>query len=158
MADRPLQYAVYKGMSNKWGAAQFDFKPPVLASIVPKVEGEEGIIFLAATSTSGPNQYDWTKKIVFALSVIDQGKILTGLLGKQDVSLVHDPGANSPNKGQVVKTLSFSAPGGWEKGCMLNLSQKKGEDSLKHTVPLSPDEVTVLKSLFGRAIYRSLGW
>lgn len=177
---RPVQFAIYKGMGSAHGAAQFDLDPAhEICKVCEKrwwwygnkascdcsgreAQVTQGALFLSMASTVGKNQYDWTNKIVFALSVTDQSKLLHGLLNQQELkdkdSLIHDPGAGGPNKGKVVKSLTLVSPGGWEKGAMLTLSEKTGDQVKKHTVPLSPVELTTLKVLLSRSIYQTLGW
>lgn len=183
----PCQYAIYKGKSAKWGAVQFALrsaytgcsacrKPrPNYISTAPladaghencqdaRIETQEGVIFVDASSAIGPNQYDWKNKVSFALGVVDLGKILlffnTAATPESKLSLVHDPGAQTESQGKVQKYFDLSSPKGIDAGCILTLSQKNaGGETKRHTIPISPDEVQVLASLFRVAIPRIQGW
>lgn len=119
------------------------------------------------TSPKGKNEYDWSQKVIFALSVNDMGKVLYYLKtgnspnSKEsggEMSIMHDPGAKSSNAGQVRKYLNFRTKniGG---GCILSLSaSEKDADRKNHTVPLTGDEVAVLGTLVSSAISAALGW
>lgn len=107
MSVLPLQYAVYKGMGGKFGAAQFNLQPAHRHCLQCKkryftddnveygknTEGKgvilcpadhselqvrEGTVFLEVTSAKEKNIYDWTKKITIALSTTDLSKLLYG--------------------------------------------------------------------------------
>ncbi len=102
---RPLQFATYKGIGGKWGAAQFLLQEPYLvckqcskriffgaeadeSHFTKKIKcecggdliGKEGSVFLSIAPTTAPNVYDWkNQKIVFALSVKDTSQVLAGI-------------------------------------------------------------------------------
>lgn len=178
MAQRPLQYAVYKGMSGKFGAVQFNFQPAHYYREKEKdfdgsraldqngrlLEDQgwrqrEGAIFVEAAPTTGQNKYDWDRKITFALSVTDMGKIVHFLASGKDVSIMHDPGAKTEKQGSVKKYLNLTSPKGiLDGGAMLQLSQQSGEEKLSHTVPLSPDECIVIRQLLLTAVSAALQW
>lgn len=179
MSTRPLQYAVYKGMSGKFGAVQFNFQPPhfyrdrekdftgdrALDQDGKLLEAQgwrqrEGAIFVEAAPTTGANKYDWDQKITFALSVTDMGKIVHFLTTGKDLSVMHDPGAKTEKQGTVKKYLNLQSPKGLlEGGAMLQLSQQTtGEDRVSHTIPLSPDECMVIRQLLLTAISGALNW
>lgn len=176
--SRPLQYAVYKGMSGKFGAVQFNFQPPHYYREKEKDftgdraldqdgrlleqagwKQREGAIFVEVAPTSGQNKYDWDRKINFALSVTDMGKIIHFLASGKDTSIMHDPGAKTDKQGSVKKYLNLSSPKGiLDAGAMLTLSQTSDQDKLQHTVPLSPDECIVLRQLLLSAVPAALQW
>jgi len=97
----PMQWAVYKGVTGKFGAIQitpqaphhfkgkeksFNEKDQNGVSIWEVSDGRrklkegwssrDGCLFLNITSAIDKNVYDWEKKIVFALSVNDMGQLL----------------------------------------------------------------------------------
>lgn len=171
----PLQYAVYKGMTGKWGAVQFNFQAPhyfrdkqkdftginALDDNGKMKEGwkiREGAVFLEITSTKDKNVYDWEQKVTVALSTNDLGKVLYGIKLGTDVKLMHDPGAKSDRAGAVQKHVSITSPKGTAEGCLISVSEVQGEQRKSHTVPLSGDELLVLGTLVQAAIARSLGW
>ncbi len=174
---KSLGYNIYKGMGNKFGAAQFNFSPAhyycsgkcktknyenetqLCDCKDTKMIARDGCVFLEITSTKAANVYDWDNKIVMALSVNDLGKIITGLRQATEVKLLHDPGAKSESAGKVKKTLSFGLPS--EKGCVVTATEyneMNADAPKKHTVPMTLDEVTILVTLFERAISRCLSW
>lgn len=173
-----LQYAVYKGMSGKHGALQFNFQRPHYYNnkqkdftgeeAFEKINGKrvmkagwkerEGCVFLEAASTKGPNVYDWDNKVIIALSVDDMGKILETLVTGSECKILHDPGAKSETAGLVKKYLTVSSPKGVKEGCIFHLAMNAGNESKNHTVPVSGAEVLVLRSLLQSAIAKSLNW
>ncbi len=173
----PQQYAVYKGVSGKFGAVQFNFQSPHTYNPSNNKEKDftgqtrekdgvkwkvrEGAVFVDITSAKGKNVYDWENKITFALSVNDLGKILYGLRTAREgseISLMHDPGAKSESAGKVRKHINFTSPSGPSAGFMLNVTQVTGKEKRSHTVPLSPDEVLIVGTLFQRAVSEALAW
>lgn len=107
MSVLPMQYAIYKGMGGKFGAAQFNLQPAhrhclkckkrfftdetveftrnadnKVVAVCPIDQGElqtrEGTVFLEVTSAKDKNIYDWDKKVTIALSVTDLSKLLYG--------------------------------------------------------------------------------
>ena len=172
--NRNLQYSIYKGVTGKHGAAQFNFNPPHyihkptkrrlysyqdLQSQSDKDEWKprDGNIFLDITSTKAANVYNWEEKITVALNVADIGKVLLGLQSQGSTKIIHDPMAGSPQKGQITKTVEIYVQDR-AKGCMLRCSQKEGENIRQHTVPMSADEVIILRTLLTRAVSQCLNW
>jgi hypothetical protein len=172
---RPIKYAIYKGMGGKFGAVQFSLAAPVFVCevckhrnyMVPEHDGNstcsgdmpvrEGAVFVDVANTTAPNIYDWEHKTIFAMSVTDMGKILSGLRAGTEVKLLHDPGAQTEKQGQVTKTLSFGAQ--TDRGCLFNMYEKnKSGEEKKFMIPLTPDEVTVIGTLIARAIPLVLAW
>lgn len=170
----PLQHAVYKGTGGKFGAVQFNLQGPhwykgKVKDFTGKqafADGKlqegwrqrEGCVFLEITSAKDKNVYDWGSKIILALSVNDLGKCLMTLVYGEECKIMHDPGAKSDTAGEVKKYLSFSSPKGVKAGCLIKAAiQTKGE-TVSHTVPLSGEEVIVLRALFQSAISKALNW
>lgn len=179
-SNRPLQYAVYKGMSGKFGAAQFNFQPAhfykdrdkdFTGKFALDAQGKlledqgwkqrEGAVFIEVAPPLGGNKYDWEqgKKITMALSVTDMGKIVHHLSSGTECKIMHDPGAKTATQGAVKKYLNLSSPEGiMTRGTLLSLSQDSGGDKNNVTVPLSPDECIVVRQLLLTAISRALQW
>ena len=180
MSTQPQQLAFYKGMSGKWGALQFSLQPghkvcdTCKAKVFDGLERtctangcsgkllpREGAVFIDASSTISENTYDWTKKITFALSTVDIGKILYGMRTATEgteVKLMHDPGAKTESMGKVKKYVNFSSPQGPTKGFMISVSEQSGDQVRKHLVPINPEEATILMTLLQAAIPRILSW
>ena len=171
---RPLQYSVYKGMTGKWGAIQLNLQPPHFYSGKTKdytgyeaMENgslrdgwklREGTIFMEITSTKDKNVYDWDNKIVLALSVTDVGKILHSLYTGKECSIMHDPGAKSQSQGLVKKNLNLASPKGTANGCMVRASHTAAGQTKSHQVPLSGDELIIMKELLASAVPQMLKW
>jgi Whirly transcription factor len=173
---RPMKYAIYKGVGGKFGAVQFSLMKPNVFCFSCKekyydtlficnkcggssevLEKREGAVFVEVAPTVGPNLYDWDKKIIFALSVVDIGKLVNKLRAGQEVKLLHDPGAQTEKAGQVTKTLSFTAP--TEKGSLFSIQEKnKSGEPKSYNVPLSPEEMTIIGTLLVAAIPVCLAW
>ena len=177
---KPLQHAVYKGTGGKFGAVQFNLQIPHHykgkeksfnekdsngESIFTLTDGRwqlkegwkvrEGAVFVEMTSAKGANVYDWPNKIIMALSVSDIGKVILALSKAGETSLMHDPGAKTQSAGEIKKWFKILTS---EKGAMLMMSMSVGNDTRSHSVPLSPDEVVVLRQLLQGVIPRALNW
>jgi hypothetical protein len=191
----PLQLAFYKGVTGKWGALQFNLQRPHFyvesnpklknyeGKFIPKewleknpaltkddLTSREGALFLEITSASDKNVYDWERKVVMALSIHDQGKILALLEGaikpkpgEEDkgpyIKIMHDPGAQTASAGKVQKWLEISSPQGVGVGVIFTMFKKEADgSSVKHTVPLDVSEVKVLASCIRGVIPACLAW
>ena len=171
---RPITYKLFKGMTAKWGALNLsmsdshfykgkekDFNGSQAFENGKLKDGwdeREGCVFLEMTSATGPNVYDWANKVTMALSVTDMGKLLYTLATGEECNIMHDPGAKGDTAGQIKKYLKVSSPQGLKSGVMFMVNQTQGEQKKSHTVPVSPDEVMVLRTLISAAISRSLNW
>lgn len=179
MTIRPLQYAIYKGIKGKFGAAQLNFQPPhffcerqkdftgELALYTDQADGRtklregwnmrEGAVFIEVTSAVGPNQYNWEQKVTMALSIDDMGKILTAIALNKKLELQHDPGAGKETARLKLKTLTLDFPDP-EQGCMLYCSQTAGGERVNHVIPVSRNEIVVIRTLLTAAISKALAW
>jgi hypothetical protein len=172
----PLQYAVYKGTGGQYGAVQFNFQRSHFYNGKQKDftgdralavdedgrqklrdgwKAREGCIFMEITSTKDKNVYDWDNKIIMAMSISDMGKLLLGLNNLGETKLMHDPGAKTDQQGLVKKLLKVTLSG---QGAMFLCSQSSNGENKSHSVPLSPDEVVVLRILLQQAISQALNW
>ena len=174
----PLTYAIYKGTGGKFGALQFRLSAPHFycgkekdytgSKAFEVVDGKsqlkqgwqsrDGAIFLEATSAKDKNVYDWENKIVMALSVNDMGKVLLTLVTGNECSIMHDPDAKSEKAGTIRKFLNIISPNGTTQGCMVSVSMSAAGQTKKHTVPMTGDEVMVLRQLLQTAISKALSW
>ena len=171
---RPLQHAIYKGMTGKWGAIQFGFHPPHYyldkqkdysgdiathaGSLKPGWKIREGTIFLEITSSKDKNVYDWDNKIVLALSATDVGKILHSFYTGTECKIMHDPGAKKESQGLIKKNLYIASPKGTANGCMIRAVQSQGGQQKNHSVPITGDELIILKILFESSVPGMLAW
>lgn len=174
--NKPLQYSVYKGVSGKFGALQFNLQKPhyykdkskdftgalALDNFGKLKEGwkqREGAVFIEATSSTGKNVYDWENKVIFACSVTDMGKVVSALRMGTALDLMHDPGASTDTKGAIIKHVNlFTKEGYLKAGAMVTVTEQNGQEKKEHKIPLTADECHVILELFGTAISRALGW
>lgn len=161
-----IQYSLYKGAKGPkqsqqygWGAIQFQLKPAVLSDNFKNEK--EGVIFVNAASSTAADVYDWSNKFVFAMGLPDLGKIIRFFVAGgagESLSLYHDPDKGKENEGTRSKTMSFYTKDGCLNGCMITCSMKSEEEQVQHKIPVSGDEVIILKNLFEAAIPAILGW
>ena len=73
---------------------------------------------------------------------------------------MHDPGAKSDRQGKVKKYVEVKSPQGLKAGCIVTASEvmSGGGTPVRHTVPLSGDEVVALRCAMQSFIARALGW
>lgn len=181
----PLQLAFYKGVGGKHGALQFNPQRPHYyvkgkpglknfdGKFIPDswkqqhseltrddLTSREGAIFMEITSAKGKNEYDWDNKITMALSVNDLGKLLLVLEAfAPEVKIMHDPGAKSATAGKVQKYLNVNSPKGLKEGCFVSVTEKRADgDTKTHKVPLSADEVCLLRTAIRGFIPTALAW
>jgi hypothetical protein len=172
---KPLQWQVYKGTGGKHGAVQFNLQRPhfyqgktrdftgakALDESGRLREGwriREGAVFLEITSTKDKNVYDWDNKIIIALSVTDMSKILFTCMTGDECKIMHDPGAKSASQGVVKKYLTVTSPKGTKVGAMISATQDSSGKKRSHSVPLTGEELIVLRTLLQKAISEALAW
>lgn len=143
MQIRSGTYAIYKGK----GALQVSLIPPTYT--IRQIRNEEtafisknGSVLFEVAPGVGKKEWDWEKKITFALGLPDIGTILAS----DEVSLLHD------NNGTIKKL--YLKPGNIQGTYMLTLAI--GKDTV--TVPLSEAEMVVLAELLKAAIPTLVGW
>ena len=180
----PLQLSFYKGLKGTQGAIQFNYqRPHFYIKSNPKLKNfqgkfipdhwnqegtymkedlssREGALFMEVCSAIGNNEYDWTRKIKMALSIVDLGKLLTVLEGvKPDVKILHDPGAKSATQGEITKTFNVSCPKGLATGVFITVTQStKNEEIITHQLGLSGEDVKVLAVCIRGVIPSALAW
>ena len=153
------QFALYKGSGGKFGACQFNLKPYEYSSDPSK--GKTGVVFINAASSTAPDVYDWTNKIVMALNVTDVGKLIQFFVSAEagsSVNLVHDPKMGTDEAGKTYKGLSIFTKEGPLNGGLITVKVKSGDTQVQHKIPISGDEVVVLKTLLETAVVRMVGW
>jgi len=118
-----------------------------------------GLNFSCAKGTKGAtglgNTYDWKNKIDVSLSVHELGQLLT--YSGTAIKFVHDPGAGTPSKGQILKTMTLQK-GAQPGSHFLNVSKKEGESVTSVSVSVLEHELAVLKELVRTQIPLALGW
>ena len=152
--QKPIVYAIYKGMSGKFGCFQFKLAPAYDNPNRP--DRMEGGVFIEAAPAVGPNKYDWNNKIIFALSVTDIGKILHDGLRQGDINIFHDPGAKTQRANVTRKSLKVTR--GPKGGFFWALREETAGNDKQVQIPVSDDEATVIAELFKASIPKILGW
>jgi hypothetical protein len=109
--------------------------------------------------TTAKNTYSWSQKIIFSLSIKDIGQFLLAMRRGETVELLHDPGAGTNRKGQIVKKLCYYVKDP-KQGALLSLSEsRKGEENKKnYTVPMTADEILTLNVLLQAFVPSVLAW
>jgi hypothetical protein len=176
--SKPLTYAIYKGMSGKFGGLQFSAQLPHYYNQKDKdftgeraLDGNgrireadgwkqrEGAVFVETSQAIGANKYDWDNKITFALSIEDIGKVLFFLETGANLSIMHDPGAKTEAQGAIKKYLNLSSPKGLlEGGAFLKLTMEGMGQKKEHMIPMTPDECIILRQLLKTMAPKCLNW
>lgn len=118
----------------------------------------EGSLFMEFAPATGVRQYDWTRKQVFALSVVELGG-LVGLLSNDTCEFFHDPNMNTSDAGMVRKTLKVEAmpdrTGFFFNFMVVNKIEQIDE---RFSVPVTKAEFAVMRSSFNFIIPYLMGW
>lgn len=158
------KYAVYKGKA----AMQMGLIGPTW-KFGPKGNGlaildREGVVLLEfASSNSGGNgvgdrSYDWSSKVNFALKATELGNFLDEKTLNKGFELFHDPGKGGENEGQQRKTLKVQTlPDGSTYMISVSQSDKAGGKS-NVSVPVTGNEMQVIKHLVIYALPRLTGF
>jgi len=160
----PLQYALYKGITGKFGALRLSLKKAYQDN---RRDKPDGCVFLDMAPSIGPNIYDWeNQKIIMALTVTDISKILLYLrapghkvFSKTDnkLKIYHDRGAGTNKKGQDVTSIEVNKPADRDN-FFFSAFQRKDGVVKKATVTISADEVITIGTLLQAAIPKVLAW
>lgn len=141
-------FRVYKSL----GAAQFRVLPPRY-NAAGYIDKNGAILVEVAPGNKDRNnpQWDWDKKISFAISIEDLTFLFDGVNPKAR-RLFHDHN-NTP------KTLEFvPGTGDYEGTYMLNVSSGKGDSRQTVMVPFTNGEYNVTMGLLSRTAPLLIGW
>lgn len=162
----PRQYAIYKGVTGKFGAMRMKLKKPYTGEDRSR---PDGCIFLEMAPAKGPNHYDWeNNKIIMALGITDISKIILYLRApshsmfqteKADgkLKIFHDKGAGTADRLKNTTTLEIANPPNLDN-IFINAYQKRNGSSKKANVSLSADEAIAMGTLLQAAISKILAW
>jgi len=151
----PSSFNVYKGK----GAVSFKPIGPTFTTYKQgpnKVVSREGTLLCEfAPAGLNPKEYDWTKKVSFALNLNECGEVLR-LKEGSTIEFNHDPAMGSNDAGKMMKKMKWaSTPDG--KGMFLSISvSDKSMTPFVLSVPISWGEVEVLKVLVAYCLPRFL--
>ncbi|KAL5722631.1 Single-stranded DNA-binding protein why1 [Ranunculus cassubicifolius] len=149
-------YSIYKGKA----ALTIEPKAPEFTSLDSgsyKVS-REGIVLLQFAPAVGTRQYDWSRKQVFSLSVVEIGTLM-GLGPRDSCEFFHDPNKGKSDEGKVRKVLKAEPlPDG--SGHFFNLSVQNRLLNVDESIyiPVSKAEFTVMVSAFNFVLPFLLGW
>lgn len=159
---KPIVYAIYK----KQAAAQFtpmtsfyecsvcsernyNWPEHKNSSCTGKMRPSIGAILLTIGQATGEKVYDWTNGVRFAIGLVDIPKILIALKGER-LEIFHD---SNKGRGPANPKKLMLMPG--KDGSMfLGIQHTTGKTSL----PISAEEIIIIKELLTRAITLLLMW
>ncbi len=151
-----VNYTFYKGK----GALSLRPKKPVFEVIEAGgvTVSREGSLFLEFAPSVGPKTYDWSRKQIISLSVLELGRLLE-LQAGESVEFFHDPNMGKSEQGKVRKSLRIE-PIPDKTGYFFNLTVANKivgfED--RQMVPIMKAEFAVMRSLMNYLIPHLLGW
>lgn len=139
-------YSIYK----KLGQAQFSFIPPTRDPEKGFVV-RDGAIFIEAAPGAN-NEWDWSKKIRFSLSLADLAILFEDLDNPK--KLIH-----KIEDANIIKTLEFTPGQDKYAGTyMMKLSHKSDDINLSVMVPLSSGEFQILIRMIQNMLPYMVGW
>ncbi|CAL9122219.1 single-stranded DNA-binding protein WHY1, chloroplastic-like [Musa acuminata AAA Group] len=149
-------YSIYKGKA----ALTVEPRAPEFAPLdsgAYKVS-KEGFILLQFAPAGATRQYDWSRKQVFSLSVVEVGHLMS-LGAKDSCEFFHDPFKGRSDEGKVRKVLKAEPlPDG--TGHFFNLSVQNRLLNVDESIyiPITKAEFSILNSAFNFVIPYLLGW
>lgn len=151
------KYSIYKGK----GAVSIKGIPPSLNKLESnaKVVSREGALLLEfAPIGNAAREYDWSKKITFALAPTECGSFLA-MSKATGVEFFHDPNMGGAAAGTVTKKLKCSvAPDGGGMFMMVQVNDKSKSGTASINLPVSWGEIEVIKTLMQFSIPRMLAF
>ncbi|GLJ31124.1 hypothetical protein SUGI_0623250 [Cryptomeria japonica] len=117
-----------------------------------------GVVFIVFVPAIGTRQYDWSKKQVFALSVVELGTLLS-LDSNESCEFFHDPSMGTSEEGKVRKILKVSPlqdRGGYSFILSVSNRNLNVDDNLY--VPITKGEFAVMRSAFNFILPHLMGW
>jgi hypothetical protein len=131
---------------KKGGAAQLRLIPPRLNE--KGFLEKEGAVLLEAAPGTGNGRdlsWDWSKKIVFAISFTD----ITNIFNGDTIDIFHQS-EDTPKKLQIIP--------GQNSGFFLNLAEGKGDSRRQVKVSLTDGEWRVLRQTLMQMVPFLVGW
>ncbi|KAL3683791.1 hypothetical protein R1sor_001813 [Riccia sorocarpa] len=118
----------------------------------------EGSLFLEFAPPLAQRQYDWNRKQIFALSVMELGH-LVGLAPGESCEFFHDPNMGKSEAGKIRKSLKIE-PMKDQGGFFFNLSVVNKQENVDERVniALTRAEYSVLRSSVNYIIPYLMGW
>ncbi|KAH9322416.1 hypothetical protein KI387_017055, partial [Taxus chinensis] len=109
---------------------------------------KEGVVFVAFVPAIGTRQYDWSKKQVFSLSVVELGTLLS-LGPNESCEFFHDPKMGTSEEGKIRKVLKVGPMQDREGySFILSVSNRILNVDDNFYVPVTKGEFAVMRSAF----------
>lgn len=119
---------------------------------------KEGCMFLEFTPAVGPRQYDWSKKKVIALSVVEVGKLLS-IGPNESCEFTHDTFLGKSEAGKVLKVLKVGNLQDTEGYSFeFSVTDKIANADLRLSIPITTGEFSVMQSSFNFILPYLMGW
>jgi hypothetical protein len=158
MEQRPADFIIYKGK----GALQFSFREGSPVESESKTSGKyvgtkKGALFLTAAPARGPQDYDWTQKIILGMNEHEVSQLLSAMRGAPQ-SFFHDRGKGTDEEGKDIKKVSITKS---DDGTVLFVSVQEvrnGETRKIPSIPISKEEAVGITNYLERAQQRILGF
>jgi hypothetical protein len=119
---------------------------------------KEGCVFLEFAPAVGIRQYDWSKKQIFALSVLELGTLLS-LDPNEPCEFFHDPFVGKSEAGKIRKVLKVGMlqdTGGYFFNLRVSDRNLNIDESL--FMPITKGEFSVMQSAFNFILPYLMGW
>jgi len=119
---------------------------------------KEGCVFLEFAPAVGTRQYDWSKKQIFALSVLELGTLLS-LDPNEPCEFFHDPFVGKSEAGKIRKVLKVGMlqdTGGYFFNLRVSDRNLNIDESL--FMPITKGEFSVMRSAFNFILPYLMGW
>lgn len=119
---------------------------------------KEGCVFLEFAPAVGTRQYDWSKKQIFALSVLELGTLLS-FDPNEPCEFFHDPFVGKSEAGNIRKVLKVGMlqdTGGYFFNLRVSDRILNIDESL--FMPITKGEFSVMQSAFNFILPYLMGW
>nr|ABK21442.1 unknown [Picea sitchensis] len=151
-----VKHTVYKG------EGALTMKPKLPDYITLNMGGvtvaKEGCMFLEFAPAVGPRQYDWSKKKIIALSVVEVGTLLS-LGPDESCEFTHDPFMGKSEAGKIMKVLkvgNLQDTGGYFFN--LSVTDRIADVDESFSIPITKGEFSVMQSIFNFILPYLMGW
>lgn len=148
----PEKYYLCKANKTKTGSA-------IQLGLI--INDKTKALFLEAANEnpkSATKTFLWDKdlKITMKLDIVDIGKLLDGMICGKEVKLFHQN--EKTGASTTLNLVPQFDDNGNLKVFYMNVAKKLGDKLLKVNLPVGPDEVAVITTLFRHSIVKILGW
>jgi len=103
----------------------------------------------------GPQKYDWSKKISFALNPVEMQAMFMQARTEKGCHFVHDPNMKTDKEGQVYKSFDCKKYG---TGYSISIVEKTGKEKAQLSIIVNPEDLATLKVLADAVTPSLYGW